>query len=116
MSQKTNKILALDERNAEVLVELIVGPNISENLRIQAMQRLTESDKDDSFFHTMLKEKLDWGKCPHCDHTNFWLIPEDSLNEMSYVSEQEDDRVPAHTDEKSCSEFAQACKKKKCTT
>jgi len=115
MSQKTSKILALDEANAAVLVELITGPNISENLRIQAMQRLTESDKDDSFFHTMLKENLTYGECPHCQHKNHWMVPEEHLNQMGYVSKDEDDRVPEHTDEKSCPEFQQSCLKKKVT-
>ncbi len=116
MSQKASKILALDEANAAVLVELIVGPDISENLRVQAMEKLIASKDNDSFFQTMLQEDLTKGECPHCQHKNHWLVPEEELNQMSYVSMEEDDRVPETTDDKSCPEFQQACLKKKCTT
>jgi hypothetical protein len=113
---KSNKILALDEANAAVLVELITGANMSETLRIQAMEKLTSSKDADSFFQTMLEEKLSYGACPHCDHKNHWLIPEDDLNQMGYVSKDEDERVPEHTDAESCEKYQQACLKKKITT
>ena len=116
MSQKASKILAMDEANAAVLVELITGPNISENLRIQAMEKLTASKDNDSFFQTMLEEDLTLGECPHCQHKNHWMIPEEELNQMGYVSKDEDDRVPETTNDKSCPEFQQACLKKKVTT
>jgi hypothetical protein len=116
MSQKASKILAMDEANAAVLVELITGPNISENLRIQAMEKLTASKDNDSFFQTMLEENLTLGECPSCQHKNHWMIPEEELNQMGYVSMEEDDRVPEATDDKSCPEFQQACLKKKVTT
>ena len=116
MSQKASKILAMDEANASVLVELITGPNISENLRIQAMEKLTASKDNDSFFQTMLEEDLTLGECPSCQHKNHWMIPEEELNQMGYVSMEEDDRVPEATDDKSCPEFQQACLKKKVTT
>jgi hypothetical protein len=116
MSQKASKILAMDEANAAVLVELITGPNISENLRIQAMEKLTASKDNDSFFQTMLEENLTLGECPSCQHKNHWMIPEEELNQMGYVSMEEDDRVPETTDDKSCPEFQQACLKKKVTT
>ncbi len=116
MSKKTSKILAMDEANAAVLVELITGANISENLRIQAMEKLTASKDNDNFFQTMLEEKLTYGECPHCQHKNHWMIPEEDLNQMGYVSKDEDDRVPETTDAKSCEEFQQACLKKKITT
>ena len=116
MSKKTKNLLALDEANAAVLVELIVGPDISENLRIQAMEKLTASKDNDSFFQTMLEEKLTYGECPHCKHKNHWMVPEEELNQMGYVSKDEDDRVPEHTNKKSCPEFQEACLKKKVTT
>lgn len=116
MSQKASKILALDEANAAVLAELITGPNISENLRIQAMEKLTASKDNDSFFQTMLEEKLTYGECPHCKHKNHWMVPEEELNQMGYVSKDKDRRVPEQTDIKSCSEFQEACLKKKVTT
>jgi hypothetical protein len=116
VSKKASKILAMDEANAAVLVELITGPNISENLRIQAMEKLTSSKTNDSFFQTMLEEDLTIGECPHCQHKNHWLVPEEELNQMGYVSKDEDDRVPEQTDINSCPEFQEACLKKKVTT
>ncbi len=116
MSTKSNKILALNEANAAVLVELITGADISENLRIQAMEKLTDAKKDQNFFRTMLEEGLTKGKCPHCDHENHFLIPEEELNQMGYVSREEDERVPETTNAETCPEFQEACLKKKITT
>ena len=116
MSTKKNKILALDEANAAVLVELITGANISENLRISAMEKLTDSKKDQSFFKTMLEEGLTKGVCPHCAHSNHWLVPEEDLNQQGYVSHEEDERVPETTNAKSCPTYQEACLKKKITT
>jgi hypothetical protein len=115
MSVNKSKILALNEANAAVLVELITAPNISESLRISAMEKLTDSKEDQSFFRTMLEEGLTLGECPKCTHKNHWLVPEEELNQMGYVSHDEDERVPEHTDEESCPEFQQACLKKKVT-
>jgi phage FluMu protein Com len=114
--EKKSKILALNEANAAVLVELITGPNISESLRIQAMEKLTDSKDNQSFFKTMFEEGLSKGECPKCTHMNHWLIPEEELNQMGYVSKDEDERVPEHTTEKDCPEYQQACLKKKITT
>jgi hypothetical protein len=111
-----SKILALSEANAEVLVELITAPNISESLRISAMEKLTAAKENQSFFKTMVEEKLTYGECPKCQHKNHWLVPEEELNQQGYVSKDEDDRVPEHTDEESCPLFQQSCLKKKCTT
>ncbi len=113
MSIKATKILALDEANAAVLVELITGPNISENLRIQAMEKLTGSKEGQTFSKTMLEENLTYGECPHCQHKNHWLIDEESLNQMKYVSSEEDDRVPQYTDASVCEEWQESCLKKK---
>lgn len=115
MAVNKSKILALNEANAAVLVELITAPNISETLRISAMEKLTDSKEDQSFFRTMLEESLTKGVCPKCDHENHWLVPEEELNQMGYVSHDEDERVPKTTDQKSCPEFQQACLKKKVT-
>ncbi len=115
MAVNKSKILALNEANAAVLVELITAPKVTETLRIQAMAKLTEADEDKSFFRTMLEEKLSYGECPHCQHKNHFLIPEEELNQQGYVSRDEDDRVPETTNEESCPEFQQACLKKKVT-
>jgi hypothetical protein len=116
MGINKSKILALDEANAEVLVELITAPNISESLRIQAMAKLTEARTDTTFSRTLMDEKLSYGECPKCQHVNHWLLTEDDANQMGWVSHKEDDRVPEHTDEKNCPIYQQSCKKKRVTT
>jgi phage FluMu protein Com len=116
MGINKSKILALNEANAEVLVELITAPNISESLRISAMEKLTAAKEGQSFFKTMLEEGLTKGECPKCQHTNHWLVPEEELNQQGYVSREEDARVPEHTDEKSCPLWHEACLKKKVVT
>ena len=113
---RKGKILAMNEANAAVLVELITGANVSESLRIQAMEKLSEAKVNDSFFKTMFTESLDFGACPHCGHENFWLTPEDELNQMGWVSHKEDGRIPENTDADSCPKYQQACKKKKINT
>ena len=116
MGINKSKILALNEANAEVLVELITAPNISESLRISAMEKLTAARTDNTFFRTLMEEKLSYGECPKCKHVNHWLLTEDDANQMGWVSHKEDERVPEHTDAKSCPTFEQACKKKRVTT
>jgi len=46
---------------------------------------------------------------------NHWLCSEEELNQMGYVSMEEDERVPETTDEENCPEFQQACLKKRIT-
>lgn len=116
MATNKSKILALNEANAAVLVEIITGPNISESIRIQAMEKLTEGKEDNTFFRTLMEEKLSYGECPKCKHKSHWLAPEEELNQMGYVSREEDGRVPEHTNAESCPTFQQSCLKKKCTT
>ena len=116
MAVNKSKILALNEANAAVLVELITAPDVTETLRISAMEKLTANNDDTDFFRTMLEGSLTKGTCPHCNHENHWLIPEEDLNQMGYVSREEDDRVPETTNAKSCELFQQACLKKKITT
>ena len=117
MKDKSKKILALEEANAAVLVEIITGANISENLRISAMEKLMgDREGGETFFRTMLEENLTKGTCPHCDHSNHWMIPEEALNMMGYVSKDEDERVPETTDADSCPLYQQSCLKKKITT
>ncbi len=111
--KKNSKILALDKANAAVLVEIITGPNISESLQIQAMQKLVGDKEHQDFFLTMFDEKLSFGECTKCGHENHFLIPEDSLNQMGWVSNDEDERVPRYTNSKICVEFEESCKKKK---
>ena len=116
MAVNKSKILALNEANASVLVELITSNDkITETLRIDAMKKLVEGKEDQDFFRTLFDEKLSYGECPHCQHMNHWLLPEDVGNEMGWVSKDEDERVPETTDGDSCPEFQQSCLKKKCS-
>jgi len=108
-----SKILALEEKNAEVLIELITGSNISETLRIAAMERLLGSKERQGFSRTVFEEKLSFGACPHCNFECEWLVPEDALNMFGWVSHHEDDRVLEYTNAKSCSTYEQACKKRR---
>ena len=79
------------------------------------MSKLCEGKEDGDFFRTLFEEKLSYGECPHCHHTNHWLLPEDAGNEMGWVTHKEDERVPENTDADSCKTFEQACKKKRVT-
>ena len=115
MAINKSKILALSEANANVLVELVTAPNVSDTLRIQAMEKLTADKEDGDFFRTMFDEKLSYGECPHCQHKNHFLIPEENLNIMGYVSKDEDERVPEYTNEENCPLWQESCLKKKVT-
>jgi len=105
----------LDAKNAAVLAELVVAPETPEHTRIQILNKLLESRNDDTFFDTMLGEKLDYGECPECGHTNHWLIPEVDLNQRGIVTNKMDPRVKSYTTVVDCPEFQEACGKKKVT-
>jgi len=100
-------------QNARVLASIVVDPQTTENVRIQIINKLLEDDKNESFFGAMFEKGLTYGACPHCQHMNHWLIPEDVLNQMGYVSYKEDPRVPKSPTSEDCSEFQEACPKKK---
>ncbi len=104
--------LGFDEANAQVLAEMLVDPKTPESSRLQIINELNESEKHSSFFETMFSGELSWGKCPHCHHENHWLVPEDDLVQMGWVTYEKDDRVPRNTDIRSCPEYAEACIKK----
>ena len=114
--EKTEKLTeSFDEANASALAAMLVDPTTSESVRVQIINELNEAAKSQTFFETMVTENLSLGACPCCHHKNHWLIPEDELNQMGWVSSKEDERVKKHTDAKDCSEFAEACAKKKTT-
>jgi hypothetical protein len=104
-----------DEANAGVLAEMLADPHTSEPVRLQIINDILDASKDDSFFETMLQEEMSLSGCPHCNHQNHWLIPEDDLNQMSWVSHEKDGRVKRNTTAEDCEEFAEACAKKKTT-
>ena len=102
-----------NEDNAKALTQILVNPATPESVRLQIINELNESEKSNSFFETMFNELLTVGRCPCCAHENHWLVPEDDLSQMGWVTPEKDIRVPKHTDKKSCPEFAEACAKKK---
>lgn len=104
-----------DESNAKVLIELLADPVTSEPVRMQIINDILEQTKDNSFFETMFKELMVFTECPNCSHENHWLIPEDELNVMGYVTSENDIRVLKETDVNVCNKYAEACVKKKVT-
>lgn len=111
-----NNELTFDEANASALAEMLVDPATSEPVRLQIINDILEASGSDTFFETMFKEMLSFAQCPHCNHENHWLVPEEDLNQMGWVTHEKDDRVPRHTSQDVCSEFAEACAKKRVTT
>lgn len=117
MSEKKGEVSidGFNEANASALTEILIDPNTPESVRLQIINELNESEKSSSFFETMFSELLSVGRCPCCAHENHWLIPEDDLAQMGWVTPEKDKRVPKHTDKNSCPEFAEACAKKRTT-
>lgn len=114
MAKTTSKNFdSLEKENAEVLAELIVAPETSDNLRVQILNKLLDSTSADNFFETMAKEDLSYGACPNCGHLNHWLVPEEDLNRFGIVSHQLDPRVKRTTTAQDCKRFQEACGKKK---
>jgi hypothetical protein len=110
-----SQIEAFDEKNAAALAEMLVDPQTSEAVRLQIINELNEASKSETFFEAMFSEALSLGACPCCAHKNHWLVPEDDLNQMGWVTSKEDPRVKPHTDSNDCREFSEACSKKKTT-
>jgi hypothetical protein len=102
-----------DAENAHVLAELVVDPMTSDALRVRILNKLLESSEGQNFFATMFNELLSHGECPGCGHENHWLIPEDELNRMGWMTHEQDERVPRMTDVTTCVKWQEACKKKK---
>ncbi len=116
MPKKSDKLIdGFDEANASALAELLVDATTSEAVRLQIINELNEAEKNQTFFEAMLNEELSLGACPACHHENHWLIPEDDLGVMGWVSSRKDERVKKHTDAKSCPPFQESCSKKKVT-
>ena len=115
MAKKSSKTQILEDHNLGILAELVADPGTSDWLRIQIIQKINEAKGGISFFETIYREGLSEGDCPHCGHHRAWLIPEDVLNELGFVSYKEDPRVPPTTDKESCETYAEACLKKTLT-
>ena len=98
MTKKNKLAEAFDEKNAAALAEMLVDPQTSEAVRLQIINELNEASRSETFFEAMFSEELSLGSCPHCAHKSHWLIPEDDLAQMGWVSHKEDPRVKQHTD------------------
>jgi hypothetical protein len=105
-----------DVANASALAEMLGDPATSEKVRLMIINEVLESSKNITFFEAMFNEALSLAKCPFCKHENHWLIPEDDLNQMDWVSCEQDERVPRHSSADLCKDYAEACSKKKVTT
>ena len=113
--KKKSVIDDFDEANATALLEMLADPVTSEPVRLQIINEILEQTKDNSFFETMFKENMSQARCPSCGHENHWLIPEDDLNIMGYVSAEKDQRVKFQTTGDDCATYQEACSKKKVT-
>jgi hypothetical protein len=113
---ETAKVSDFDESNAQALAEMLGDSQTNPQTRLQIINEILAAEGSHTFFQTMFDEEMSLGECPHCKHKNFWLIPEDDLNEMGYVSFETDERVKRHTTIEDCNEYAEACSKKKSTT
>lgn len=104
---------SLEEKNADVLVQLILDPETPTDLQVKMISRLLAARRDDGFLVTMLREGVSRGPCPCCGHENNWLVPEDELNKIGIVTAELDSRVLPKTTAKDCPRWQEACAKKK---
>ena len=111
----SNNDLDFDEKNASTLAEMLVDPATTEAVRLQIINDILEAAGDNTFFETMMKEDMSKSACPMCKHKTHWLVPEEDLNQMGWVSSEKDSRVPQHSSSAICPEFAEACLKKRTT-
>jgi hypothetical protein len=102
-----------DEANAQALAEMLMDPKTSAAVRLQIINELNEASRSQTFFEAMFNDELSVGRCPHCAHQNHWLVPEDVLNEMGYVSAEKDPRVKKQTSAVDCPQLQECCMKKK---
>ena len=107
------KFDSLEKDNAEILAELIVDPNTTDTLRVNILNKLLDQTDAENFFETVKAELLSFGACTDCGHENHWLVPEEDLNRMGFVSHEADSRVKRTTTADDCIRFQEACAKKK---
>lgn len=105
----------LDAQNAAVLAEIVVDPLTTDALRVSILNKLLEVVEGQTFFQTILRENLSFGACPSCGHENHWLVPEDELAQMKWITHEQDPRVHRETNKQLCNKWAESCKKKKVT-
>ncbi len=105
--------LSEEAKNAIALAELIVDPQTTPALQVKVINKLLEGSKHSNFFQSMVESDMTMGECPCCGHLNHWLVPEEKLNDMGYVTADKDPRVKRETTEADCIEYQEACMKKK---
>ena len=110
---KSGKSLA--EKNAEVLINMLMDPDTPPDLQVKVMLKLMAARHENTFFATMFREQVSFGACPNCSHENFWAVPEDELNKIGYVTHERDKRVKRNPKKADCAKWAEACPKKKLT-
>jgi len=110
---KKKKQTDLNAANAAVLAEIVTDPLTTEHTRVEVLNMLSQLGVSETFFGEMFKIKSSFGECPECGHENHWLIPEDELNVLDWVTSEKDDRVKLHTTIKDCVRYQEACIKKK---
>jgi hypothetical protein len=103
----------LGEENIEVLTQLVTDAETPEPLKVKILQKFIEGRKDQPFFDAMLEDGLDFGECPCCGFATNWLVPEVELNQRGIVSSELDPRVKAYTTADDCSQYQEACHKKR---
>lgn len=102
-------------QNAKVMADLIIEPTTTDHLRVSIINKLLESKDNPDFFPTLFEEKMSEGDCPCCGIKLHWLIPEDNLNKMGWVTSRVYPQVPQETNKEDCPQWQEACKKKKVT-
>lgn len=110
---RRRKLEVIDEDNAEVFSELIVEPSTPDNLRVSIIEKILEAREGQDFFKTMFEENLSVGECPCCNFKTHWLIPEDNLNQMGYVTYKVDSGIAKVTNINTCPTYMESCKKRK---
>ena len=104
---------SLAEKNAEVLINMLMDPDTPPDLQIKAMQKLMAARHENNFFATMFREFVSYGACPMCAHENYWAIPEDELNRIGWVTSERDKKVKKKVTATECPKWQQACVKSK---
>lgn len=104
---------SIEESNLEILAELIANPNTTKHLTVTILNKLLESKEGQNFFRTIVEQEVSLGACPCCGHVNHWLVPEDELNSLGWITSEKDSEVPRATTLETCSKYSEACSKKK---
>ena len=110
------KRLHEEAKNALTLADLVVNPSTTPSLQVRILNKLLEGRRNPDFFMTMFESKMSFGKCPCCEWEGHWLVPENALNEMGYVSADHDPRVKRETTAADCPSYQEACQKKRVTS